>query len=478
MKESQKQAITNMLASATDDQADWLRVNTNNSNIQRPIFKQLVAAVNNFQQNTAPKQWFIMPGLRGIGKSTVLTQLYLDLPLDNSYKFFLALDRVKFLGATMVDVVAVLEELVNERLEALTKPVYIFMDEVQYLPDWALGLKILFDRIPKIFIVCTGSSAIKLQTNPDVLRRSTNLPLHPLDFKEYVAFRRHYAKQNPISPAKNLNQQIQSALFEASDCQSVFRQLQNLKNPVDDYWQTLGEPDIWQTYMRFGSLPLVIKSDSPIQSWSAIDTLLNEPLIKDITNFTQLNGSTIETLPTLLRLLAESDVISTERISKITSLNKRTVISLLKALGQTAVLNPIRPLGSMYRQVNRPSKYLFTSPAIRLTLIMKAGIADEGRLAGKLMEDMIGLYLKRLYPAEFVYYDAKPAGADFIVVDPLQEQSAVAVEVGLNKRRADQTSQTLDRTSGKYGLVISNTELKINLSAKTVFVPLEYFLLL
>ena len=51
----------------------------------------------------------IMAGLRGVGKTTLLAQLYLHPELRSATKFYLSLDQAQLLGAEMTDVVATLE---------------------------------------------------------------------------------------------------------------------------------------------------------------------------------------------------------------------------------------------------------------------------------------------------------------------------------------------------------------------------------
>lgn len=480
MKPSIKRDLIKIITSAPVDRKTWLEANTQHSNIHRQAFWEIKDHLDKFRRKEIASQWFILPGLRGVGKTTILTQLYLDLPSNTPHKFFLSLERIHLLNAKIKDVLAVIEELVVEQLEALEQPVYLFIDEVQYLDKWALGLKIAFDRMPRVFIVCTGSSAIKLQSNPDVARRSLTIPVYPLDFTEYIAFKHHYKSLPAPSKSNDLQEKLRQALLESRNYQGVFAQLQKLRGDVSLYWKNLNAQACIKDYMRFGSLPFTLKIEGNSSKWRTVDALLEESLAKDVSHLARTQSSVSMLFPGLLRLLAELDTISLHRLSKIIGLNKRTLINMLSSLCSAEILNPIRPSGSAYRQVNRPNKYLFTTPAMRLTLAMKAGLTDDSRsgIEGRLMEDVVGLYLKRIVPGGLVHYDSKPGGADFILFNFGSADTAIPIEVGLKKRRADQAWQTLQRTKGKYGLVVTNTGLDIEPEMATVFVPLEYFLLI
>ena len=479
MTEDMKRSLIRIITSAESDRAAWLRSSTADSGIRRQVVADIQEKLAAFEQNNASSRWFIMPGLRGVGKTTILTQLYLDLKADPARKFFLSLERIKLLGAGMQDVLDALEELLPERLEEIKEPIYIFMDEVQYLDNWALGLKVIFDRAPKAFIVCTGSSAIDLQSSPDVARRSLTIPVRPLDFTEYASFKSHYENRPGPQPPSGLSGELRRCLLESRNYQNVFSGLSSLSGRVEEYWQAAGGSVDLVDYLHFGNLPFVFQIKDPAARWRAVNSLLDESLAKDVGRLAKRSDAVTEAFPMLLRLLAESDVISLHRISKITGFNKRTVVGMLGALCDTEILNPVKPAGSAYRQINRPSKYLFTSPTMRLALAMKAGSDDrlQAKMRGKLLEDLAGAYLKRISPGRQLHYDSRAGGADFILFDSGQAGNAIAIEVGWQKNNTDQARWTLQMTAGKYALVVTDADLDIDPAAKTVIVPLRYFLL-
>lgn len=121
---------------------------------------------------------------------------------------------------------------------------------------------------------------------------------------------------------------------------------------------------------------------------------------------------------------------------------------------------------------------------MRAAICTSGGILGEERtsqLRGRLLEDVVGMYLKRTFnPSEtpaIVEYDYSSGGADFIVSRTGQRGDAIVIEVGAKKRTAQQAYETLERVNAKYGLVISGANLAIDSSKKSVFVPFEPFLL-
>ena len=64
--------------------------------------------------------------------------------------------------------------------------VFILIDEAQYDKEWALNGKLIFDGTKNIFMIFSGSSALKLSYNPDAARRLLNIPIYPLTYSEHL----------------------------------------------------------------------------------------------------------------------------------------------------------------------------------------------------------------------------------------------------------------------------------------------------
>jgi hypothetical protein len=66
--------------------------------------------------------------------------------------------------------------------------IFIFFDEIQYLKDWEIHLKILVDRFRNIKFIASGSSAaaLKLKSLESGAGRFTDFLLPPLTFHEYL----------------------------------------------------------------------------------------------------------------------------------------------------------------------------------------------------------------------------------------------------------------------------------------------------
>lgn len=487
MEQNIQNNILEIITSAPADRASWVAASTFGRGVKRRAFKRAEKFLLSFIENPTNSTWLIMPGLRGIGKTTILSQLYDTAPAPSTRKFYVSMERISLIGGTTNDVIGAIEEIMGEQFDTVGDPVFIFLDEVQYQDDWSLALKTVFDRTKSIFIVCTGSSAIALQSNPDIARRSLKLPVHPLCFTEYVMIRQAHENVKWIDfPSNGLSKAIKEALFESKDPTQVLVRLQELRPKAAAYWRQLPTKDEYvYDYLKFGTLPFTLRDTETVVRWQKINALLNESLARDIDSARSFDQDTRALFPRLLFLIANSDVISHDKLASTMGINERTVVNMLGILTKTEILHPIPPRGSAYKKVSRATKYLFTSPAMRAAMCTSGGVLGEERaslLRGRLLEDAVGMYLKRLFsPSEtpaILEYDHDAGGADFIVSQTGQKEDTVTIEVGAKKRSANQVATTLSRTGGKYGLVISSAGLSIDTTKNAVFIPFDIFLLL
>lgn len=481
-----KQFLVEMLVQSPVSALEWMKANTADSGVQRRAYLDIRQHVTQFLAGRTSREWLIMPGLRGTGKTTLLTQLYNSSELRPHHKFYLSLDKVKSVGGRMIDVIAVIEEAIDGKIEDSDKPVFILLDEVQYLDDWALVIKTIADRSKKLFVVCTGSSAIMLQTNPDIARRTDVIKIHPLCFTEFVMMEQAHNGQQIKFPVKGVGSGIRSALFESRNATQVYAALSELQPGVNEYWSGLDKAELIRKYFSYGTLPFTLTLPNEAVIWARIYQTLSEVLARDVDALAKFDGQTVSALPRLLFLMAHSEQISHNGLSGKLGLHIRTVRSVLDELEKTEIVTAIKPKGSSYGKVTKPYKYLFTSPAMRLALVNSGGaikVEDDSRskLRGQLLEDIVGMYLKRIFidaqKKALVEYDTAKGGADFIVSASGEKKDSMAIEVGVKKTTNRQAVQTLEELKGRYGMVITDRPLSIDTANKVLYVPLEYFLL-
>ena len=507
----QQQLLVEKLNHAKEEIDQLLPQDTLGRHFQRPVYSQLVEAVNNFLTPQRRAQWVIMVGLRGVGKTTLLAQLYLHPRLKEAIKFYLSLDHAQLIGAEMSDVVAAIEFKLGHPLAKAKEPVFVFLDEVHSLNKWSLAAKILYDRCPNMFLICTSSSALALWTTPDIARRARFIRVGPLSLPEVVflnakheADRLSYGDFNnekTIDPHKflpniDLGNKIQTALFHSENALSAFKQLQFIEPEINLYWRGRNiNADIESYITQYETLPyaLFIKQNQTDNEFNNIRVQIRQTLDKiyshDLAIIGRFDQSTRQYFPALLLWLANSQQQSLNKMSKRLGINVRTLQNMFEVLVNSEVLLSLPPFGSSTGKIAKPYKYLFASPALRQALNnLATDQVDKDKtlfdnLRGCLLEDAVGSYLKQSFTSQpfggLVEYDSSSSGADFIVLPNHIKTESIPIEIGWRKKTHQQVQATLERTKSKrYGLVITNCNLKINESKTIIFVPLKIFFLM
>lgn len=445
---------------------------------QRHIYVSLKKSLDDFEQRVSQERWVVLPGLRGVGKTTVISQLYFylieRLKIPRGRVLYVSLDEVEDLGGTVQDVLNSYEYILGQSYESQQQPIFLLLDEVQVDARWAKTLKTLYERSHTVFILCTGSSAVELQSTADAERRAIFHKMFPMNFSEYQMIK------NQVYPVKGLKQSILNAVYYSGTVQEAHQQLSNLDQQIQHYWSQVDKLNI-QEYFSIGTLPFAIGHSNEYQVYQAIVRLLDQVITKDIQSLSHFEYETTLKIKSLLYLLADSnDVLSFSTIADTIGLLRPTLNDIFDALEKTELLIRAYPHGSNKGRVTKPSKFVFMSPAIRQALTVIAGKkSTNDTQRGHLLEDIVGLHVYREFVTQHkgsLTYDAAESGADFIL--ELHNLRQIVIEVGMNKKDSKQVQKTMHKIKSAYGVVISQQELNIDSDKNVLFLPLKTFLLM
>lgn len=445
---------------------------------QRNIYVKVDKYFRDFLHNpNAQDRWIIIPGLRGVGKTTILAQLFLNhyQEVGDRRILYVSLDEVvNVLGSSLKDVLTAYEKIIGESFEKLTEPVFIFIDEAQYDSKWASVLKSVYDRSNKVFVACSGSSAVSLQTNPDVIRRSIFQKLFPTSFSEFLMIR------DGKYPVKDLKKNIKDALFNAESAKDAYEKLKKYEQSVVNAWASIDRHYV-DEYLKIGTLPFAIRMKDEVRVYQTITLLLDKVINQDVQGLGRFDTKTLIHIKRVLFLLAESDVVSIQNLAKTLETSVNTISNILEVLEQAELLIRVMPYGSNSKKVRKPSRYQFMSSAMRSAFLSVAG--NEQIFAGqrgRLMEDIVAMTLYREYVANnrgALNYDSSKAGADFILT--IGGKNIIPIEVGMGEKLGTQVRSTMKKVgSAKYGIVICRNSLTLLEDANVIKVPLDYFLLI
>ena len=170
----------------------------------RKAYFRIKQHLDDFINGDVENRFLIMPGLRGVGKTTILLQLYDYLlnekGIEQDKILYFSSDELNlYLNARIIDLVgAFVDEIQQNSLVNLEEKLFIFIDEAHYDPKWSEAGKIIYDQTRKIFMVFTGSSALSLEMNVDAARRVSKIKVFPLSFPEYLSLKNGYRHASGI----------------------------------------------------------------------------------------------------------------------------------------------------------------------------------------------------------------------------------------------------------------------------------------
>ena len=431
----------------------------------------------------------LLPGIRGVGKTTLLAQLYYFekyiSPTKSSvlainakklnHRVYISADKLFMEGISLNDYFKFLENNIFGNFSSVNEKILILIDEIQYDEKWSLFLKLLHDKIKghkNILIIVTGSSALSLnQKNTDLIRRSTTEKIFPLKFTDYLLL------QHKTFLHKGLSQKLKQAILFSSTASESYAQLKEMEKETLIFWGDLTNAEnIKKQYFEQGAFPFSMSINNRTLALNRIkDMILTNIVQKDLLNISGFSSETLVKIPNLLYLLASSDEISTGKLGSALNLDAHTLNKILDALTRTEILFEVLPYGRPYSQVKKSSKYLFITSNIRMGLL--DGIFNVD-IKGKLLEDYCALiFAKELTDKAKIHYDYASGGADFIA--RFKDNREIVIEVGFGKEKINQVENTLKKTEGRgiYGLVIGSEKLEL-VNENIVKIPLEYFLLM
>lgn len=455
-----------------------------NKYLNRNMFIRVAKLINDFISGEKEVRMVSIPGLRGVGKTTLLAQLFLKFfPEFSQDMLYISADQVvNGLGADLYSVFEEYQKILGVPFEKLDRNLFIFIDEIHFDKKWTAVLKSIYDRSKRIFVVCTGSSALSLQSTTDLARRVVFEKLYPMNFTEYMLLKTKYEsiKDKTVNikyPIRGLKEAIKNAFFYSADAEECFSRLKGLKAQVNKYWFGIDNLEI-DKYLRFGTMPYALT----IKDEQRIHTLTNQQIDRvverDLPELGKFDTATLASVKNILLLIAGSSEVSLANLSNtLIGISQVTLINVLEILEKAEMLIRVYPYGSTYKKVRKPSKYHFMTPAVRYTLLTIV----EGESAfinhkGWYLEDIVALSLYREFSQKLAsptFYDSAKGGVDFILSTPSKK---IAIEVGCGNKGVEQARATIEKINGNYGLVVCSADLTKD--ENVVKVPLQYFLLI
>lgn len=357
------------------------------------ITRQIVPSL---EKHLAEKEITLLLGPRQSGKTTVLKILEKKLLEGGKKTLFLNLDIVadQEIIASQTDFIAYLKNL------SVQKNVYVFIDEVQRIPNAGLFMKGVYDsNLPCKFIL-SGSSALEIKSKivEPLTGRKKTFFLPTLTFNEFVNY-----KEPEIKDLKVLSKVYQGKML----------------NLLDEY-------------VRFGGYPRVVVAKTDEEKIGHLEEIYTSYLEKDIGLFFEVRNKS--SFLKMVSILAGElgGVLNKDQLAGMIGSSRMTVDNFLSYLEGSFVLHTVPPFFKRpHKEIVKSPKVYFFDLGLRNMLLRNFTAFDIRPDKGVLLENFVlNRILEKLSPVEKVNYWRTKVGAemDFVVSRAGSVEKAVEVK--------------------------------------------------
>lgn len=315
------------------------------------------------------KETLVLLGSRQVGKTTILTKLF-------PHAHYLTVDNEQVRSILDRYDISAYQALVPEKTNILV------IDELHLLTNPGRAAKILYDQMPGIHLVVTGSSAftIKNRATESLAGRKVDYHLYPLTISEYL-----------------VQTGIEKKLFYP-----VLRHLeQNDSFPKERIYPFDGVA-VAQTAMQYGLYPAVITHP---QKDVYVRNLLDSVVFRDLLELSLIENRTAAR--NLLRLLAYQigSLVNVNELATKLRIDAKTVRRYLTLFEQSYILFTIPPYTrSGRKEIGKMPKIYFFDCGLRNALLDNFSHIDARGDAGALFENLVfSEVMKANYYGNFGY---------------------------------------------------------------------------
>lgn len=329
-------------------------------------------------------------GARGAGKTTLLLQhAHRKLPLDHQ-TLYVSLDDLWFTENKLADLADTFVKRGGR---------YLLLDEVHRYADWSQELKNIYDDLPELSVVFTGSSMLHLDNaRADLSRRAIMYELRGLSFREYLRL---------MTNAPTQKVEWETLL---QDHVSIARSIVQTLKPLEHFGN----------YLKYGYYPYFLENIDLYPQ--KLEETISLALTTDLPPLHDLTPASIEKIRQLLYIIAGSAPFkpNISKLSERTGVSRNTLIHFLHHLTDLRIINSLYHASSGIGALQKPEKIFLHHPNLQYAL------PSVGTEKGSIRESF---FINQVEALKTVTYTA---AGDFAVADDTFEVG------GKNKQQRQQ----------------------------------------
>ncbi len=372
---------------------------------RRAYFDALHGLIEGMQANRA----VVLMGPRRVGKTYLIKQVIGQLIAGGTSPqrvVYASLETPLYTGMPLETMLSHFQDILQAPSQ---ERLYVFFDEIQYLPQWEVHLKVLVDRFPQHRFVASGSAAaaLRMKSQESGAGRFTDFVLPPMSFAEFLQFKGLEDKLMPM------NQERTRELADIHDLNNEFIAYMN----YGGYPEAVLLPEIQNDIGRF------IRSD-----------IIDKVLLRDLPSLYGI--SNIQELNRLFTVLAfnTGQEISLEALGKDSGVAKNTLIRYLDYLEAAFLIQRITRVDDNAQRMkrNRTFKVFLTNPSMRAALF--GPLTEDDPAFGHVVESVVFNSRRSMHEPDPAYARWDKGEIDFVSLDEVTQKPIFAVEVKWSDR--------------------------------------------
>lgn len=444
----------------------------------RSEFNEITEYIDDFLQGNNINRFITLPGLRGVGKSTLLLEIYDYLFNEKNINpeniLYISCEQLDYIQKC--DIYSAIEDYIRNfhqsSLKTLNHEIFLLIDESHYDKNWSLAGKMIYDQSKKIFMIFTGSSALNLEYDEESSRRIINYNVNPLNYTQHLNLKYKYY---PIEFSNSLRDLIFSGNVENAAIleKKVHNDLLNLRN----YTST-----DWDNYFKFGGFPQVMfdtrQREIVKKIFKSVETVITKDFgkIKNITTDTQSYAMRI------LKFMAQKypGDVSQNKLSSELKCSFSTINTLFNLFEKAQLLFHFDNYGGINHRIKKAQQYYFATPSIRHIINLKFGVTNlkEEEYEGILYENFVASSIFNLMNNEDffdfdTYYEKRKGGVDLLVKKSFE--NPIPIEVGRKNKSKRQVINAMNIHDSDHGIIVSKKTDTIKKDGDIIYIPLKSF---
>lgn len=287
-------------------------------------------------------------GARGVGKTTLLLQYIKEnYNFDNKVLYF-SFDSVSFSYNSLYELA---EDFVKQGGE------HLFIDEIHKYPNWSQELKDIYDSIPGLKVVFTGSSILDIyKGKADLSRRALIFNMQGLSFREFLQ----------IETGQN---------FEKYSLNEI---LKNHQKIAIEIYQKVKPYEFFNEYFKTGYYPFYLQNKEFYSM--RLSSTINQIIEVDMPQLLGVDYHYIAKLKRLVNLLANEIPFKPNitDLSAAIGVSWQTLINYLNYLHKAKIITVVYPHNKAVSSLSKPEKLYLHHP--NLFYVFKDNISNRGSI--------------------------------------------------------------------------------------------------